>query len=227
MAGMSNAWSGIPRKDSSYREARIIRSNSGIPVRAQSCQHCTPSSRSLSQKSTIDAFSRHQHKNTVQALSWSPNGNFMASASRDQTVRVFDIRAMKELRVLKGHKKEVCCEFPIPPAWELTSISLFSRQPSPGTQCIQSSSRAALKALFFIGTSAAPSLHSHCQPHNPVRRSRRRTIPTYGHSRSIRLVTSLSVRLTTIPLASGLGSAPATRHLCSQAAERNLRKSPT
>lgn len=34
----------------------------------------------------------------------------VASASRDQTIRVFDIRAMKEFRVLKGHKKEVCCE---------------------------------------------------------------------------------------------------------------------
>ncbi|KAF8898228.1 WD40-repeat-containing domain protein [Gymnopilus junonius] len=55
----------------------------------------------------------HQHKNTVQALSWSPNGNLVASASRDQTVRVFDIRAMKEFRVLKGHKKEVCCTPPL------------------------------------------------------------------------------------------------------------------
>jgi len=32
----------------------------------------------------------------------------VASASRDQTVRVFDIRAIKEYCVLKGHKKEVC-----------------------------------------------------------------------------------------------------------------------
>ena len=56
----------------------------------------------------------HQHKNTIQALAWSPNGNLLASASRDQTVRVFDIRAMKEFRVLKGHKKEVCCtSYPI------------------------------------------------------------------------------------------------------------------
>lgn len=53
---------------------------------------------------------RHYHKNTVQALAWSPNGDLVASASRDQTVRVFDIRAMKEFRVLKGHKKEVCCK---------------------------------------------------------------------------------------------------------------------
>lgn len=57
----------------------------------------------------VQALLRHQHKNTIQALSWSPNGNMVASASRDQTVRVFDIRAMKEYRVLKGHKKEVCC----------------------------------------------------------------------------------------------------------------------
>jgi polyadenylation factor subunit 2 len=53
---------------------------------------------------------RHHHKNTIQALSWSPNGNMLASASRDSTVRVFDIRAMKEFRILRGHKKEVCCE---------------------------------------------------------------------------------------------------------------------
>lgn len=56
---------------------------------------------------------RHYHKNTVQALAWSPNGNLVASASRDQTLRVFDIRAMKELEVLRGHKKEVCCELRI------------------------------------------------------------------------------------------------------------------
>lgn len=56
---------------------------------------------------------RHYHKNTIQALQWSPDGNLVASASRDQTVRVFDIRAMKEFRVLRGHKKEVCCMLPI------------------------------------------------------------------------------------------------------------------
>ena len=51
----------------------------------------------------------HYHKNTIQALAWSPNGNMVASASRDQTVRVFDIRAMREVQTLRGHKKEVCC----------------------------------------------------------------------------------------------------------------------
>jgi polyadenylation factor subunit 2 len=53
--------------------------------------------------------SSHQHKNTIQALAWAPHGNLLASASRDQTVRVFDIRSMKEWIVLRGHKKEVCC----------------------------------------------------------------------------------------------------------------------
>ncbi len=62
-------------------------------------------------KKRLTVDHRHYHKNTVQALAWSPNGDLVASASRDQTVRVFDIRAMKELRLLKGHKKEVCCRF--------------------------------------------------------------------------------------------------------------------
>ena len=52
---------------------------------------------------------RHQHKNTIQAVEWSPKEDIVATASRDQTVRLFDIRAMKEFKVLRGHKKEVCC----------------------------------------------------------------------------------------------------------------------
>jgi polyadenylation factor subunit 2 len=56
---------------------------------------------------------RHQHKNTIQALAFSPylDGNYLAAGSRDQSLSVFDIRAMKELRIYRGHKKEVCCKF--------------------------------------------------------------------------------------------------------------------
>ncbi|KIM23526.1 hypothetical protein M408DRAFT_119447 [Serendipita vermifera MAFF 305830] len=52
----------------------------------------------------------HQHKNTIQALAFSPHldGNYLAAGSRDQSVSVFDIRAMKEFRMYKGHKREVC-----------------------------------------------------------------------------------------------------------------------
>ncbi|KAG8860603.1 pre-mRNA cleavage and polyadenylation factor (CPF) complex subunit [Serendipita sp. 411] len=52
----------------------------------------------------------HQHKNTIQALAFSPylDGNYLAAGSRDQSLSVFDIRAMKELRMYRGHKREVC-----------------------------------------------------------------------------------------------------------------------
>lgn len=61
----------------------------------------------------------HYHKNTIQALAWSPNGNMVASASRDQTVRVFDIRAMREVQTLRGHKKEVCCTCRVSPSFRI------------------------------------------------------------------------------------------------------------
>ncbi len=77
---------------------------------------------------------RHYHKNTIQALAWSPDGNFVASASRDQTVRVFDIRAMKEFRVLKGHKKEVCCMSLS--MYAIYCSNLFHLQRLPGTRFI-------------------------------------------------------------------------------------------
>jgi polyadenylation factor subunit 2 len=74
------------------------------------------------------ACGRHQHKNTIQALSWAPHGNLLASASRDQTVRVFDIRSMKEWVVLRGHKKEVCCTSPPP---SLLATPSLTSTPSP------------------------------------------------------------------------------------------------
>jgi WD40 repeat protein len=53
------------------------------------------------------------HKNSVLACSWNPNGNLVATASRDTSVRIFDIRTFKELEVFKGHKKDVACSFPL------------------------------------------------------------------------------------------------------------------
>ena len=104
---MSN---GTLRKGYLCQAARIISSSSGTLERAQFFRHCKLLTKFDVLHQVDVGRLRHQHKNTVQALAWSPNGNMVASASRDQTVRVFDIRAMKEFRVLKGHKKEVCCE---------------------------------------------------------------------------------------------------------------------
>ncbi len=49
---------------------------------------------------------RHTHKNTVNSLKWNANGNWLLSASRDHLVKLFDLRAMKELRKF-AHKAEV------------------------------------------------------------------------------------------------------------------------
>lgn len=44
------------------------------------------------------------------ALEWNQNGNWLATAGRDQLVKVYDIRTMKELQIFRGHKKEICCK---------------------------------------------------------------------------------------------------------------------
>jgi WD40 repeat protein len=53
----------------------------------------------------------HGHKNTVLALEWNQNGNWLVTAGRDQLVKVYDIRTMKELQIFRGHKKEICCKY--------------------------------------------------------------------------------------------------------------------
>jgi hypothetical protein len=47
------------------------------------------------------------HKNTVTKVAWNDNGNWLLTASRDQLIKLYDIRAMRELCSLKGHHKEV------------------------------------------------------------------------------------------------------------------------
>jgi polyadenylation factor subunit 2 len=47
------------------------------------------------------------HKNTVTKVAWNDNGNWLLTASRDQLIKLYDIRAMKEMVSLKGHHKEV------------------------------------------------------------------------------------------------------------------------
>lgn len=50
----------------------------------------------------------HNHKNTVQACKFSPDGLRFATASRDMTVKLYDLRMMAEQTTLRGHNKEVC-----------------------------------------------------------------------------------------------------------------------
>jgi len=41
------------------------------------------------------------------SVNWNQNGNWLLTASRDHLIKVYDIRAMKEMYTLKGHKKDV------------------------------------------------------------------------------------------------------------------------
>ena len=50
----------------------------------------------------------HFHKQTVGMVRFQlDSGNFLATASRDATCRILDLRAMKDFKILKGHEKDV------------------------------------------------------------------------------------------------------------------------
>jgi len=46
-------------------------------------------------------------------LKWNKNGNWLITASRDQVLRIYDIRTMKEFQNFRGHKKEVTGKYRI------------------------------------------------------------------------------------------------------------------
>lgn len=49
----------------------------------------------------------HLHKNSINRLRFNQNGNWFLSGSKDHTVKVSDIRMMKEMQIFKGHESEV------------------------------------------------------------------------------------------------------------------------
>lgn len=55
-------------------------------------------------------FFSHDHKNSVMAVEWNKNGNWLLTGSRDHLIKLYDIRIMKEIQTFRGHKKEVSCK---------------------------------------------------------------------------------------------------------------------
>ena len=51
----------------------------------------------------------YHHKNSITKLKFQPNGLTLASSGKDQLIHVLDIRTMRLIKTLKGHKREVVC----------------------------------------------------------------------------------------------------------------------
>ena len=110
------------------------------------------------------SVSSHAHKATVQSVSWNRNGNWLLTAARDCLIKIFDIRAMKELCVLKGHKKDVnsmsldmwTCNHLIKGP---LALSPFSFPPFPTTAFLSSSSPLHLSYPLLLLAVAWHPIH--------------------------------------------------------------------
>ena len=49
----------------------------------------------------------HDHKNQVTCLRWNVNGNWFVTGCKDQTLKVHDVRTMREIECFKGHTRDV------------------------------------------------------------------------------------------------------------------------
>jgi len=65
---------------------------------SQGSEHCSPELTAL-----------EGHKSRVTSLSWSPDGDMLASASADNCVKIWDTNTNRELRTLEGHTSKISC----------------------------------------------------------------------------------------------------------------------
>jgi polyadenylation factor subunit 2 len=49
----------------------------------------------------------HGHRDRVSDVSFNANGNWLLSASRDSSCKLFELRMNRELKTFRGHSKEV------------------------------------------------------------------------------------------------------------------------
>lgn len=70
------------------------------------------------------AFRSNEHQDVVNAIAWSKNGETIATASSDRTIRLTDARTGRSIKVLDGHSKGVMSVAFLPGDHELISGSL-------------------------------------------------------------------------------------------------------
>jgi WD40 repeat protein len=86
---------------------------------------------------TLSTYS--EHLNAVSAIAWSPDGKYLASASFDKTVQVWEATTGKHLLTYRGHSDTVTAVAWSPDGSRLASAS-YDRQcrsgtASPGSLC--------------------------------------------------------------------------------------------
>src|SRR5277367_3174296 len=59
------------------------------------------------QAASPEAFAQLGHSNAVHAVTFSPDGRTLASASEDNTIKLWDVIIDRELRTLRGHSNGV------------------------------------------------------------------------------------------------------------------------
>ena len=71
----------------------------------------------------------HGHKNTVARTKFEPNrGQLLATCARDQVARIFDLRMMRDICLLRGNEKDICTL-----AWHPFHASLLSTGGADGS----------------------------------------------------------------------------------------------
>ena len=91
--------------------------------------------------------SRLKHWDTIEYLSFSPDGQTLASASRDTTIKLWDVKSGKEKMALHGHTDPVRCVVFSPDGKLLASCAGFNRsgENTDFLICIWDSGTGALK----------------------------------------------------------------------------------
>ena len=54
-----------------------------------------------------EVLKRINHANSINCIKWNNNGNWLLSCARDQSIRMYDLRMVKEIQAFTGIDSEV------------------------------------------------------------------------------------------------------------------------